>query len=79
VKKERYDYKDDILEIEELIKHGVKKTQNNSDHGENGDKKEEPLIDLGNRNTQIVISVICIFIACIIFGYIGYKRYREDN
>lgn len=78
VKKERYDEFDNLEEEEVLLKFdtGVKPNDKpkNNDSKDNDDK---PLIDLGDRNVQLIIGGICIFIACVIFGYSGYKRKKD--
>jgi hypothetical protein len=78
VKKERRNFTDDLVEIEELIefKEGTPDNGNNHDNNESNDGADSPWFDLNDRNVQISLGVIFILIACVIFGYIGYRKFK---
>jgi hypothetical protein len=74
VKIERWNAESIVAENEEVLKFGEKDNDPPPPNGNNDTNGESGWLDLGDRNVQLLLSLVGIIIICLIIGAIMYKR-----
>ncbi|WP_455391892.1 hypothetical protein [[Eubacterium] cellulosolvens] len=79
VKMERWNAQSIVEESEELLEFGKKTDGNGLNNNDSNDNDEPGWLDLGNRNTQLLLGILGLVIICLVIGVIVYRKRKKQS